>query len=237
MTADEHAQGRIVSRLRTPARWPARWRWIVLILVLDLVALVAAGVWGYTKLRPRPVLVGTVFTPSFAAYDFRLIGPEGRTVSLGSFRGKAVALTFLYTHCPDVCPLIADKMHAAYRRLGGVANRVALVAVSVDPRGDTPASVRAFLKLHRVEHELVYLRGSFAELWPVWHHYYIGTDAKMVTPEAALVSPPSPDLVTHTAAIYIIDPQGMARALLSGGDLDPADLATDLRLLGSGRVR
>jgi len=237
MTVDEHANAQIVSRPRTPAGMPTRRRWIAFILVLDAVALAAAGVWGYTKLRPRPTLVGTVFTPSFVAYDFRLTDPDGRTVSLGSFRGKAVALTFLYTHCPDVCPLIADKMHAAYRRLGGVANRVVLVAVSVDPRGDTPASVRAFLKVHRVEHELVYLRGSFAELWPVWRHYYIGTDAKMVTPEAALASPPSPDLVTHTAAIYVIDPQGIAKVLLSGGDLDPEDLATDLRLLASGRVR
>ena len=59
-------------------------------------------------------------------------------MNLAGYRGKAVFVTFLYTHCPDVCPLIASQLHNALSRLGSKAGQVQLVAVSVDPRGDTP---------------------------------------------------------------------------------------------------
>ena len=54
-------------------------------------------------------------------------------------------LAFIYTHCPDVCPLIVAKLHNALLRLGSQAAKVQVVAVSVDPKGDTPETVKAFL--------------------------------------------------------------------------------------------
>ena len=43
----------------------------------------------------------------------------GQPVNLAAYRGKAVFVTFLYTHCPDVCPLIASQLHnGAQSRLG-----------------------------------------------------------------------------------------------------------------------
>ena len=124
-------------------------------------------------------------TPPIQAPDFRLKDQHGTVVSTSALRGKVVALTSLYTHCPDACPLIADMVHKAYQRLGEGARRVALVAVSVDPRGDTPEAVRTFLATHHVEQELTYLTGSFAELKAVWRSYYIGTEARDFTPRAA----------------------------------------------------
>jgi protein SCO1 len=194
-------------------------------------ALVAAGaaavVWAHVW--HRPALQGGVVEPPAPAYDFSLRDQDGRLVRLGTLRGKAVALTFLYTHCPDVCPLIANKMHEAYRQLGDGASRVVLVAVSVDPRGDTPDAVRAFLANHHVAGELAYLTGSFAELKPVWAGYFIGTDARPATPNASPTSP-SPELVSHSAIVYVLDPRGNLRVFLPG-NFDPQDLATDLRIL------
>src|SRR5271169_3323840 len=46
---------------------------------------------------------------------------QGQPVSLANYRGKAVFVTFLYTHCPDVCPLIASQLHNALSRLGSRA--------------------------------------------------------------------------------------------------------------------
>lgn len=194
---------------------------------------VAAG-WAFAKYTKPPALAGAVVTPPIPASDFRLKDQHGTMVSMSALRGKVVALTFLYTHCPDACPLIAEMMHKAYQRLGDGARRVALVAVSVDPRGDTPEAVRTFLATHHVEHELTYLTGSFAELKAVWGSYYIGTEAKDFSPKGASKGPQSPELVGHSALVYVIDPRGEIRAILPS-NFDPNDLVTNVRILASGR--
>src|SRR5579864_3861972 len=56
------------------------------------------------------------------APDFRLTDQFGKPVSLSQFKGKPVVVTFLYTHCPDICPVIADKLHSAMQVLGKNAN-------------------------------------------------------------------------------------------------------------------
>jgi protein SCO1/2 len=72
-----------------------------------------------------------------------------------------VLLTFSYDHCPDVCPLIIAKLHNALLKLGPQARRLQIVAVSVDPKGDTPASIRAFLSAHEMTGRMEYLIGSY----------------------------------------------------------------------------
>src|SRR5947209_8914395 len=78
------------------------------------------------------------------APDFRLTDQFGKRVSLSQFRGKPVVLTFLYTHCPDVCPLTAEKLHTTVLDLGKDASRVAVIAISMDPKGDTRGAVVNF---------------------------------------------------------------------------------------------
>ena len=205
------------------ARSGKRRVWVILAAGLALVV-AGAGAWKWSRGGGSPLLQGAVLTPPVPAYDFHLPDQDGRTVSLSGLRGKVVALTFLYTHCPDVCPLIADTLHQVYRQLGDLAGRVAFVAVSVDPSGDTPAAVREFLATHHVQDELTYLRGSPAQLRPVWSHYYVQSDATDVHPGAQQVG--------HTAVLYIIDPGGKIDVFLPA-NFDPKDLLTDLRLLAA----
>ncbi len=228
------SEGKVGSSARRPVTVWLRgwwWRWVVLLIVLNA-ALLGVGLWA--RLTTPPPLQGAVLTPPVPAYDFRLVDQGGRSVSFSGFRGKAVALTFLYTHCPDICPVVADQMRATYQRLGDLTGRVAFVAVSVDPNGDTPAAIREFLKAHRVEGILTYLHGSFAQLRPVWARYYVGSDATEVNPEAVAASQPTPQQVGHTAIVYVIDPKGEIRAFLPG-NFDPKDLEADLKILASGR--
>lgn len=207
------------------------WIW-VLIAILVAGGAAAAVVMGRMS---SPTLQGAVVTPPMPTHDFSLRDERNREVRLSEFRGKAVALTFLYTHCPDACPLTAERLHQTRRLLGDVASRVAFLAVSVDPSGDTPEAIRAFLSAHQVDGELSYLTGSYAELQRVWGYFLVTSDAK--DPGAgpkpgatAAKSPASPGLVGHSSIVHVIDPSGNLRVFLPG-NFDPKDLNTDLRIL------
>src|SRR5581483_2520527 len=58
------------------------------------------------------------------APNFTLVDQQGQQVSLAQFRGQPVVLTFLYTHCPDACPLIADQIRQATDQLGADGGKV-----------------------------------------------------------------------------------------------------------------
>lgn len=202
-----------------------RWWWAAAALI---VILAAAGIWARSRLAAPPALEGAVLTPPVRAYDFELPDQDGRTFSLAALRGKAVALTFLYARCPDYCPLIAEQMGTVHAQLGGLADRVAFVAVSVDPAGDTPEAVQAFLAAHHVAGVLTYLRGTRDQLRPVWAHYFVGSDAGGPSTGAGGAATAQP--INHTTIIYVIDPQGQVRVFLPA-NFDPKDLLTDLRAL------
>jgi protein SCO1/2 len=159
-----------------------------------------------------------------AAPDFTLTdGITGKSLTLSSLRTNTVVLAFLYTRCPDVCPLTAGQFRAAQRSLGADASKVEFVAVSVDPEGDTPAAVREFSDLHDLRDRWHYLIGPRAQLEAVWSLYGIGSFASS-----------GARAVEHNDAIYLIDGRGRERAILHSSD--PTNwLLDDLRaLIGEG---
>src|SRR5260221_14761994 len=87
---------------------------------------------------------------SVHAPDFRLNDQFGKPISLSQFQGRPVVLTFLYTHCPDVCPLTANKLHTTMQNLGKNAQHVTILAVSMDPKGDTLAAAQNFSRVHKL---------------------------------------------------------------------------------------
>src|SRR6266404_9375119 len=61
----------------------------------------------------HPGLQGLILRPQKPAAPLALRNYTGAFVNLASFRGRAVLVTFLYTHCPNWCPLIAANLAAA----------------------------------------------------------------------------------------------------------------------------
>src|SRR6266567_2145242 len=123
------------------------WRLASRLSVLTLAALVViiVALLG-TRIR------GQTSTPSniTPTPGFQLTDQFGKTITLSQFRGKPVILTFLYTHCPDQCPLTAEKLHAVMLNLGSQAQNVAVLAVSTDPQRDTIAAATTFSNAHRM---------------------------------------------------------------------------------------
>jgi protein SCO1 len=182
-------------------------------LLLGLIVLIAACA------PPAARLSGTELERNDAP-DFTLTdGISGRSLTLSSLRGSVVAMAFLYTHCPDVCPLTASQFRAAQRALGADAGRVRFVAVSVDPAGDTPAAVQSFSAAHDLSTNWSYLIGARTQLQPVWSLYGVGAfDA------------PTGMSVDHNDAIYVLDATGKEREILHS-DVALKDFVADLRVL------
>lgn len=188
-------------------------RFLLAIFVLVLISCAPATT------GPAPTLAGTDLG-SGRAPDFTLTdGLTGAAVTLSSFRGNVVALAFLYTRCPDVCPLTAELFRRAQVELGAVAEKVVFVAVSVDPDNDTPRNVQEFSSAHRLDRNWHFLIGQRAQLAAVWSAYGI----RAVPDEGK-------PTVTHTDAIFLIDAKGRERVLLrtSAG---AEELIKDLRIL------
>lgn len=157
--------------------------------------------------------LGATDAPDFTLTD----GVSGRAITLSAQRGTVVALTFLYTNCPDVCPLTATRFRATQMELKGDASRVRFIAISVDPDHDTAPAVQAFSAAHDLGSNWAYLIGGRAQLAPVWAAYGIGVQA-------------GSNAVTHNDAVYLIDARGRERVLLHSDDL-AKDLTNDLRAL------
>lgn len=171
---------------------------------------------------PPPYAGQTLGLRAGPAPEIALRTSLGRAVRLSQYRGRAVLLSFLYADCPDVCPLIAGKLRAALARLGPAASTVQLVAVSVDPRGDTPARVKAFLRAHDLTGRMPYLIGSRRELTRVWHAYAVG------------VLGTSGATVDHTAPIYGITAGGR-QVVQYDSSVSVSDLVHDVPLLAGAR--
>jgi protein SCO1/2 len=179
--------------------------------------LVGGSATGVAASKPPPFVGPTLKHPA-PPPDFALRDQRGRVVRLTDQRGKVVLITFLYTHCPDFCPLTAERLNVALRSLGPSRKDVVVLAVSVDPKGDTPAAVDAFVRKHHLVSQFHYLTGTAASLRRVWRAYKVSA-----------VKPHGPD-VDHTLYTLVVDRRGKARVLFDALAKSPA-VEHDVRLL------
>ncbi len=158
-----------------------------------------------------------------AATDFTLRDQSGARVSLASLRGRPVLLTFLDSQCKLQCPIQGRQLASILRQLPA-AKRPALVVVSVDPSGDTPASIRHAMAKWGLAGPWTWhwLNGSRNRLAFVWHFYGITVD------------PSSGDIV-HSLVLYLIDRDGFERTAYLYPFL-PGFVQGDLARLAGGAV-
>jgi protein SCO1/2 len=167
---------------------------------------------------------GTAASPSKPAPPLTLKSSLGREVDIDRYRGRAVLVTFLYTNCPDICPLIVGNLRTAQSELGAGAKDLQVIAVSADPEGDTPEAVNDFLRERGMTGRMEYLVGSRPQLERVWDDWEI----------VARASPKrnDPDFVEHSALIYGVSAGGRITTLYPT-QFDPAQIVHDVPILAS----
>ncbi len=185
-----------------------------------LLALALLGCSGQQSAQ----FASTDITGAEYAHDFALTDHTGQPRVLADFKGKAVAIFFGFTQCPDVCPTTMSNMAQVMRLLGDDAKRVQVLFVTIDPERDT--------------------RELLAEYVPAFHPSFVGLygDAAATAKTAKEFkvfyqkqagSSPEHYTMDHSAGTYVFDAQGRLRLYVRHGE-KPETIAADLKKLLAG---
>ena len=130
---------------------------------------------------------------------FTLINQDGETVSEETFRGKYMLIYFGFTFCPDVCPTELGVMSAALDRLGGRAEKVQPIFITIDPERDTPEVMARYVKLFNPR--LVGLTGTPEQIADVAKAYH-------VFHRKAQDESSSEYTMDHSSIVFLMGPDG-----------------------------
>jgi len=193
---------------------------LAVISMAGILGVGAALLWRHAA-APVELSIGTYLSPRRTLPDFSLIDQRGEPFGPSNLRGHWSLLFFGYTNCPDFCPTTLSTLAVLAKRLraSGAAVRPQVIFVSVDAKRDTPQQLAKYV--------------------PYFDPEFIGvTAADQATIEAVarkfgagVTLEPASDgsyTVYHSGAIFVVDPQGMMAAILTG-PFTVKDLEADLR--------
>ena len=152
------------------------------------------------------------------APTFTLTSQDGTPVALADLRGKVVALTFIYTACPDICPLLTQKMVQVQDELGAdFGKKIAFVSISLDPEHDTPEVLKDYAQFWGAKPDgWSFLTGSPEAVRDVTRRYGVFFAKK------------EDGSVDHTQLTSLVDAEGEIRVQYLGARFDPEEFRQDL---------
>ena len=175
---------------------------------LGIAGIAAALIWRHPP-APVELHTGTYLSPSRELPDFSLIDQQGQVFGSANLRGHWSMLFFGYTNCPDFCPATLATLAAMQKRLRTAQAPVLpqVIFVSVDAKRDTPAQLAKYVP---------YFDPGFIAL--------TGTDQQRIEAiakkmgVAVSIQPPADGnyTVDHSAAIFVLNPDGRLAAVLTG---------------------
>jgi protein SCO1/2 len=153
--------------------------------------------------------------------DIEALDENARKIHLSDFRGKALALTFVYTRCPlpTYCPLMNRNFQTAQSLLSriGESQRCQFLSLSLDSAHDTPEVLSGCAKEYGAEAPgWLFATASSAEL------HRVGDALGLEFRE-------TPTGIEHNLRTVVLDPKGRLWRIFSGNDWTPQELISALR--------
>ncbi|MFO1068863.1 MAG: SCO family protein [Geminicoccaceae bacterium] len=158
-----------------------------------------------------------------AAADFALIRETGVPFARRDLLGKVVLVDFIYTGCPDICPLLTQKLAEVQDALGPLFGRdVVFVSITMDPQADTPAVLKDYAESLGCDPAgWAFLTGSADEI------------ARAASAYGVFFARTPSGSIDHNALTSLVDRAGRLRVQYMGTAFDPAELERDLRSLAA----
>jgi len=162
--------------------------------------------------------------------DFSLTDQDGKKISIKDYRGKALAITFIYARCPlpDYCIRMSMHFSDLARQLNNdpeLKDKIRLLSISFDPENDTPAKLRSY--------GAGYLGNQDPSDFTVWQ-LAVGTDAevKKIADFFGLdyrVDENNKTQINHNLRTAVISPEGNVTKIFSGNEWTPGQLLNELK--------
>ncbi|MDT7542904.1 MAG: hypothetical protein QOE33_2808 [Acidobacteriota bacterium] len=171
--------------------------------------------------------------PGDAAPDVTLTNQDGKKIRLGEYRGRALAVTFIYTRCPlpDFCTLMSNnfaKLDRALAQDPELAKKSHLLSVSIDPQYDTPKVLRSYGASHTER-----FADEKFERWELASGN--AEEIRKLANFAGLVYAPDGEQIVHSLRTAVIGPDGKLYKIYRGNEWKPEELLTDFRTLASAK--
>jgi protein SCO1/2 len=205
----------------TAAHEVKAWRWLLPgLLMLAVTCMTRAqdsGEHQHHQAAPAAEAVTRTehayFTP-----DVTLTDMDGRTVALRPLleTDQPTMLTFIYTSCTAICPLLSETFAQVQRELGADSAKLRMVSISIDPEYDTPKVLRAYAQTYRAGAQWRFLTGNPKDITEVRR----GFDAYRV------------NKMDHAAVVFLRASQGKPWIRFDGL-VSPATLVREYRAMHS----
>jgi len=185
---------------------------------LALIFVVLASLMLAQPHRAEPAAQEQELPKIAPAPEFALISQDGAPVKLADYRGKVVAVTFIFTLCADTCPVLTPMMSFVQDQLGAnFGEKIHFVSITVDPERDTPEVLKEYAQAFGANLSgWSFLTGTPDAIREVTRRY--GIFAAKTTNGS----------IDHTFLTSIIDQRGILRVQYLGVRFDPEEFRRDL---------
>jgi len=159
--------------------------------------------------------------------DFTFTDRLGQPVGRDDLRGKVWVADFFYTSCPGPCPMMASRLSALQGQLTG-KNNVRLISISLDPEKDTAEVLQQYAQRFNAGPNWLFLRGDRDATYALAQQGF-----KLAVADVRN----SPEPITHSTKLVLVDQRGWVRGFYDGvGEDQSAKLVGDVDqlLVGTG---
>jgi len=170
--------------------------------------------------------------------EFALLTQDSAPFDARALEGRVWVASFVYTHCPDVCPLVTRRVAELRDSVNAAGSPVRFLSITVDPARDTPAVLRGYAKAFDATlPQWVFLTGSAETVIPLVNDgFKLQASNPTVHSEHEMEHQHEPSgdyMVSHSDRLVLIDAQRQVRGTYSTSDPDAMlQLRRDLRTLG-----
>lgn len=162
--------------------------------------------------------------------DYTLINQDGSTIHFpGDYKGKLVVLGFIYTHCPDICPMITHNIFLVKQDLDAKnVKDVTYIGISFDPDRDTPTVLKKFADIRDINtDEFHFLTGNKDVIKSLLKNSGITT----IPNDSTIVDGELSYYFMHTDRISVLDREGNIRVEYKGSTANIEELVRDINRL------
>ena len=168
----------------------------------------------------------TIINMSDTSYS--LLNTDSTAVSFpDDYKGNITVISFIYTHCPDVCPVITANMKNIQSQLEDTTG-VQFVEVSFDPERDTPSVLANYKSNYKLNEQFTLLTGTQANVDSLLGKMNILAEKSRID---SVQQDSNQYFMKHSNTIYVMDKQGRIKFEYMGSAVPPEYVAEDINKL------